>query len=95
MSRDRDPITLDEIRSDIEDHLGESVKIRANRGRRRIVEREGTLENTYPDVFLVRLGEKQHNRSVSYTYADVLTSDVEVTVCNDEGSMKLEFSASS
>ncbi len=95
MSRDRQPITLDEIRTDLEEYLGESVKIKANRGRRRIVEREGTLEKTYSDVFLVRLGEKQHNRSVSYTYADVLTDDVEVMIFDENGSQKLEFTASS
>jgi len=91
MRKERHPITLDDIRGHLEEHLGEAVRVRANRGRRRIVEREGTLERTYPDLFLVRLGNKQHNRSISFTYADVLTSDVEVTVCNEEGSEKLEF----
>ncbi len=93
MSRDRRPMPLNQIRLHLERHLGELVTIRANRGRRRIVEREGTLEETYPDVFLVRLGESQHNRSVSYTYSDVLTSDVEVLIADDEGPRKLEFSA--
>ena len=93
MSRDHRPITLNEIRTHLERYLGERVTVRANRGRRRIVERNGTLEKTYPDVFLVRLGEKQHNRSISFTYSDVLTSDVEVLVTDDQGPRKLEISA--
>lgn len=93
--RDRQPISLDEIRSHIEEHLGESVRVKANRGRRKVIEREGTLEETYPDVFLIRLGESQHNRSESFTYADVLTSDVEVMICDENGSQKLEFSNAS
>ena len=95
MRSDRQPITLNEIRHHLEQHLGQAVRVRANRGRRRIVEREGTLEETYPDIFLVRLGENQHNRSISFTYADVLTSDVEVMIFDDEGSRKLEFSPGS
>ncbi len=96
MRNQRHPVTLHEIREHLEEHLGEAVRVRANRGRRRIVERDGTLENTYADIFLVRLGESQHNRSISFTYADVLTSDVEIMICDENGSStKLEFSAGS
>ena len=93
MSRERRPVTLGQIRHHLEVHLGQLVTVRANRGRRRIVERQGTLEQTYPDLFLVRLGENQHNRSISFTYADVLTSDVEVLFQGEQGPQKFEISA--
>ncbi len=95
MNKDRRPISLAQIRHHLEEYLGKQVTVRANRGRRRIVEREGTLEETYPDVFLIRLGATQHNRSISFTYADVLTSDVEVLICGEGEPQKLEISAGS
>jgi len=95
LSRERRPISLTQIRQHLEEYLGRQVTVRANRGRRRIVEREGTLEKTYPDVFLVRLGATQHNRSISFSYADVLTSDVEVLICGEGEPQKLEISAGS
>lgn len=82
------------IRENLEGHVGERVRVRANKGRKRIVEREGTLEKTYPNLFVIKLDQDQHNRRVSYTYADVLTEIVEVMVCGDQGQTKLEFTAS-
>jgi len=41
------------------------------------------LEQTYPRVFVVRIDEDPRSvKRVSYTYADVLTSTVEVRVKN-------------
>jgi len=94
MTRDPEIMTLDQIRQNLERYIGRRVRVKASKGRRRVVEREGTLEKTYPDLFLVRLGEEQHNRSISFTYADVLTSEVEVSVFNDTGPQRLVFTAS-
>ncbi len=87
-------LTLDTIRSDLKIHVGRKVLIKANKGRKRIVERRGTLENMYPDLFLVRLGEEQHNRSISFTYADILTRDVEISVLDDKDEPQVLFNVS-
>jgi uncharacterized protein Veg len=87
------PDTIDQIRSSIELHLGERVRIRANKGRRRVEEREGTLEDAYPRLFTVQLGEDQHYRRVSFTYADILTEVVELTVCGGQGGEDLQVGA--
>jgi len=86
---------LAEIRRDLENYVGKRVRVRANKGRRRIVEREGTLEKTYPNLFVIRLDEQYQNRRVSYTYADLLTAMVEVSVFTDKEPKKLQYSASS
>ena len=86
---------LAEIRRDLENYVGKRVRIRANKGRRRIVEREGTLEKTYPNLFVIKLDEEYQNRRLSYTYADLLTAMVEVSVYNGKERKKLNFSASS
>jgi uncharacterized protein Veg len=71
---------LDRIREDLGGFVGEAIRIRANRGRKKIFEVEGVLEQTYPKVFVVRFKERQIERRVSYSYADLLTQAVELTV---------------
>lgn len=72
---------LDKIREDLDSFVGEPVKLRANQGRRKILEAEGVLEQTYPRVFVVRIDDDPRSvKRMSYTYADVLTSTVEVRV---------------
>ncbi len=76
--------SVDRIRKDLEDSIGKTVILKANKGRKRIVEREGILESAYPSLFVVKIAnEYDSTRRVSYTYSDVLTSTVEVTICED------------
>lgn len=76
--------SVTKIRKDLENCIGKTVILRANKGRKRIVVREGILESAYPSLFVVKVSnEYDSTRRVSYTYSDVLTSTVEVTVCGD------------
>jgi uncharacterized protein Veg len=79
---------LSEIKCTLEGYIGKKIHLRANSGRRKIVERTGILEETYPSVFVVKLDRSQHafNR-VSYSYADILTESVELTVFNSENEL--------
>lgn len=74
------PRALADIRKDLESFVGSRVKLKANKGRNRIVEREGVLESIYPNIFVVKISERKVERRVSYSYADVLTSTVELFV---------------
>lgn len=74
------PRAISEIKKDLEFFVGSRVRLKANRGRNRIIEREGILESIYPNIFVVRLNERKIERKVSYTYADVLTETVELFV---------------
>ncbi len=65
------------IRERLDSHLGERVKVRASEGRRRVFEREGVLEKTYPSIFVVRF-EDEESRHMSWSYIDVLTDTVEI-----------------
>lgn len=71
---------LEEIRHTIESSVGKKVKLRANRGRRRVIEAEGVIENTYPKLFVIRLDQASAVKRMSYTYVDVLTETVELTI---------------
>lgn len=83
---------LSEIKRSLEAHVGRKIMLRANGGRRKTIERTGVLEETYPSVFIVKLDQTQHAfKRVSYSYADILTESVEVTVCNDEGQVRIAY----
>ncbi|MGI6038329.1 MAG: Veg family protein [Limnochordia bacterium] len=68
------------IKADLEACVGKRVRLRANRGRKKIIEAEGILVETYPKVFVVKLDKHNAVNRVSYTYADVLTETVELMV---------------
>jgi uncharacterized protein Veg len=76
---------LVDIKRSLDEHIGQKIMLKANGGRRKTVERSGVLEETYPSVFIVKLDEQQHAfKRVSYSYADILTETVELTVCHDD-----------
>ncbi len=80
-----------EIRRSLEPHVGSRVMLRANGGRRKTIERTGVLEEIYPSVFIVKLDEDQHAfKRVSYSYADILTESVEITVYGDNGQIRIQ-----
>ena len=71
---------VSKIKTDLKEHIGIRMKIRANMGRCKIIERMGTLEETHPNLFVLKVEEKrERSRRVSYSYADVLTKTVELT----------------
>jgi uncharacterized protein Veg len=73
--------TLTQIRRSIEDCVGKKVVLRTNKGRKKVKTREGVLEEAYPNVFVVRIDDGLcSQRKVSYSYSDVLTDSVEITL---------------
>lgn len=85
---------LVDIKRDLEAYVGERIRLKANKGRKKVVEREGVLEGTYPNIFTVRISEADGVRRVSYSYADLLTEAVELVVCS-AGGKETKFEAQS
>jgi len=79
--------TLFDIRKELESHVGKTIKLRANRGRRKSYEKIGILENTYPSIFIVRVDEEHYHQRFSFSYADVLTETVELSLYGGENCM--------
>ncbi|KAA1036183.1 MULTISPECIES: biofilm formation stimulator Veg [Macrococcus] len=78
------PKTLIDIKKILDCQLGNRIVLRANGGRKKLIERSGVLKETYPSVFIVELDQDKHNfERVSYTYTDVLTENVQVTFVNE------------
>lgn len=76
------------IRTDLKSMMGTRMKLRANMGRSKIVERVGVLEETHPSLFVVKVDEKRNRTArVSYSYVDVLTGTVELSHCESGESL--------
>jgi uncharacterized protein Veg len=69
---------LTEIRETVNTFVGQEVMVKAHRGRRKSLEKEGILEKTHPNIFVVKIDDNQQIRRLSYSYADLLTDNVEL-----------------
>ena len=77
--------TLYSIRQNVEGTIGQKVMLRTNKGRKKFFTREGVVVETYSNVFIVRVNPGESSeRKVAYSYSDILTSTVEVTICDSE-----------
>ena len=71
------------VRSAVNRHIGSKVVIRCNLGRHKVDVTEGVITETYPSIFLIRVRNEIENtfQVISYSYADVLTKDIRITLC--------------
>ena len=75
---------MEMIKRELEQYIGKRVILRANKGRKRFVTRFGEIKSVYPSLFVVEVENGDEMTTSSYTYSDVLTSTVAVTVIEDE-----------
>lgn len=76
------------IHATLVEFTGRRLRIRANMGRSKIIEREGVLTQAHKSLFIVETDEKRGRKArQSYQYVDVLTGMVELT--NPENEMPL------
>ncbi|MCO0831735.1 Veg family protein [Fructobacillus sp. W13] len=70
--------TLEEIKARLDAHIGETVTVVSQAGRKKYTERSGILRSTFPSLFVVELDEEAQFKQASYSYTDVLTKTVDV-----------------
>ena len=73
---------ISNLKTNIFDKVGQKIIVKGSLGRSREFEKEGTIEKAYPNIFVVKY--EDNNRTVSYTYTDLLTRTVEVDVFDGE-----------
>ncbi|CAK1227528.1 MULTISPECIES: Veg family protein [Fructobacillus] len=71
--------TLEDIKSRLDAHIGETVTVVSQAGRKKFTERSGILRSTFPSLFVVELDEEADFERASYSYTDVLTNNVDIT----------------
>ena len=65
------------VRNAVYRAIGSRVVVKANRGRHRFDVNEGVIKEVYPHVFMI----EDAGKTVSYTYTDILTKDVQLQLC--------------
>ncbi|MCI5839237.1 MAG: Veg family protein [Peptoniphilaceae bacterium] len=74
--------TVDNIKLQVKNNIGNEVILKADQGRKKIVTEKGTIVNAFPSVFTVKINNDfDVERTVSYSYSDVLTSAVKLKFC--------------
>ncbi len=80
---------LGQVKKDIETCLGQKIILKSNIGRNKIIEEEGKLSETYPNVFVVEFEEAK--RKATYSYTDVLIKSVEISVADSNNEYQSLF----
>ena len=79
-----DAKALASIKRVVESNIGQKVRLKANRGRKKSYIKEGVITDTYLNLFTVQVDiDTKSVLTLSYTYSDVLTSNVELVVCSN------------
>lgn len=78
------PDNLNAIREQVIRHRGSRVFYRAANGRRKAEARQGVIIEAYPSLFTLYV--ESQNSTVSFSYADLLTKEVELRLLPPEKS---------
>jgi len=68
-------MTIDKIKYNIDNRIGDSVKVIYNGSRNRREEYSGIITETYNYIFIVKM---EGNEKKSFSYSDVLTNTIEI-----------------
>ena len=69
------------VRKDIQKYIGSKVQLETNKGRHKSIVNRGIITNVYPSIFTIQLESSDSTRRLSFSYTDVLTNSVEITLC--------------
>ena len=71
---------INTIHDTLSNYVDQRLKVRANMGRSKIVESEGTLTQVHPRLFVMEVDRKRGRTArQSYQYVDILTGAVELS----------------
>lgn len=71
---------LSQAKRDVEKHKGCNVTVKSSIGRQRIKKFDGVIQDTYPSVFTILIPNGKGGNVKTYSYVDLLTSNVELYV---------------
>lgn len=69
-------MTIQQIKQDLKDHVGESVTINCNLGRNKYEEYRVVIKELYDYIFLVE--DEKHLGVKSFSYTDVITKTIKI-----------------
>lgn len=82
--------TLTEIKRNVQNCVGKKVMLQTNKGKRKSKTSEGILAEVYNSVFIVKVDSGLGGeRKLSFSYSDILTETVEITLCETQENLKI------
>lgn len=70
------------LKRSIDANVGKKVRLTSNKGRKKTEVKEGIIESSYPNIFIIKYENGQlPSNFVSYSYTDVLTDSIELQIC--------------
>lgn len=83
--------SLLKIKQDVENYIGQEICVKANVGRNKCIYRKGVIDSTYPNLFVFK--EEVTDSKLSYSYADLVTNTLELSLPNGEMITHYDFSS--
>lgn len=68
-------MTIEKIKNELNNHIGNIVKIKYNLGRNKFEEYDVTIKELYNNVFTVKLKNEEIK---SFSYTDVITKTIKI-----------------
>ena len=79
---------IQRVKTLLTQNIGKRIRLSAKKGRKRVIVRHGVIKVTYPSIFVVTLDSISEfattERTVSFSYADLLTKSIEITVTDSK-----------
>lgn len=83
---------IERVKTLLTENIGKRIKLTAKKGRKRVIVRQGVISATYPSIFIVVLDSisefADSGRTISFSYADLLTKSIEITVVDSKIEIK-------
>lgn len=70
-------MTVENVKNELKDHLGESVTIKYNLGRNKYEEYDAKIKKLYNHVFIVEMNNDALEVK-SFSYSDVITKTIKI-----------------
>ncbi len=80
--------SLLEVKKHMEGCIGQEIYVKANLGRNKQIEKKGTIDGVFSNLFVIKEQDTEHK--MSYTYADILTNNLEITML-DTGEPVIDY----
>lgn len=76
--------TIMDVKREVENYRGKRIRLEAHKSKKKLYQKEGVIEGTYPSIFTVSVKEDRRPvQRLSFSYSDVLTKSVKIALVDE------------
>ena len=73
-----------DVKREVENYRGKRIRLEAHKSKKKLYQKEGVIEGTYPSIFTVSVKEDRRPvQRLSFSYSDVLTKSVKIALVDE------------